>query len=174
MSQTPAPLEQHPYTLQDGTPYSPADAAIIDRWVGDLRSGAVFARAAAGHRSRFGYQPPASASRYSALVVALGRLASEGDRSADVAHACLHRLPRYGTVAQQNAALFDALFEVTSEPWRDVAAATGPNAERPSAHLHAWTLSRMLHYYGRVMDMLEQPAGWCEAAARRVCLMPDR
>lgn len=145
------------------------DQAIVDQWVADLHSGAVFARAAMGHRSRFGYQPPATATRYSAILAGLARLAAQGDQAASVAAALIPRVNLYGTDAQQAAALFDGLVAVTAQPWEDVIGASGPEAGRPSSHQHAWSTRMLVNLYGIVCGIAEpgRGAGWVEALVRQ-------
>lgn len=156
------------YTKADGTAYVGPQAEQIAQWEADLLSGRVFALAANGHGSRFGYQPPATSRRYAEIMATLARLASRGDRFASVAAALMPTVNLYGTDAQQATALYRAAATLVASPWRDVIGATGPEASRPSAHLHGWTVPQVMAVYLAIREAIsESGLGWCADAVAR-------
>lgn len=156
------------YTDHEGNAYTGARDEQIAQWEIDLVSGRVFALAANGHASRFGYQPPATSRRYAEILTALAGLARMGDQGAAVAAHLIHGVNLYGTDAQQATALYRAAADMLSRPYHDVIGATGPEASRPSAHLHVWTPRMVLLISQAIRTAIGggQP-GWCESAVAR-------
>lgn len=122
-------------TVEDRREIARADySAAID-------SGLALDRIAASHTSadRLSYHGMIPAPALGAAISALGRVASMGDFYADAATRALGRIDLGLTVPQNIAAIATALAGSARSDWNDTRSATGPEAGRPSQHVHTPT-----------------------------------
>jgi hypothetical protein len=139
-----------------------------------VESTAVFATAAAGHNSRFGYQPVLNSREYAAMIQNIGRMASYGDRMAFLASQILPRINLYGTQAQAHAAVFTALGEALRGEYVDVVGLSGPEAGRRSDRTHGWTLADKIVAFAWAKIITNDTLGWAisDLAKREGILLP--
>lgn len=142
--------------------------ASTAEYAAKIDSLAVFATAAAGHNSRFGYQPVMHHSEYAKMIERIGRMAAQGDRMAFLASRILPRINLYGTQAQARAAVFTALGEALRGEYTDVVGASGPEAGRPSDHRSGFNLYTKVAAFAWAQVIIgETGYGWAlEAVAK--------
>lgn len=150
-------------------------AALVNDYAVKIDSLAVFATAAAGHNSRFGYQPVLNSRKYAEMIGKIARMAAQGDRMAFLASQILPRINLYGTEAQAHAAVFTALGEALRGEFVDVVGLSGPEAGRRSDHTDGFTLyTKILAFAWGQVIIGELHYGWALAdlAKREGVLLP--
>jgi hypothetical protein len=147
----------------------------LDDYAAKIESLAVFATAAAGHNSRFGYQPVMNSREYAGMIQNVGRMAERGDRMAFLASQVVRSINLYGTQAQAHAAVFTALGEALRGEYRDIVGASGPEAGRPSDHRFDWTLAdKIIAFAWAKIIVGDLSYGWAltDLAKRESILLP--
>lgn len=111
---------------------------VLDRYPRDVASGRTFHYIEQSHTSadRMGYYPMVASREYGQVIATLGAAAQIGDRYAAAVADALPKVSPYFNGHQIVAGIARAFGKTVREGWYDVAAATGPEAGRPSAHQH--------------------------------------
>lgn len=135
---------------------------------------AVFATAAAGHNSRFGYQPVMHNSRYALMLGRVARMAEQGDRMAFLASQVVRSINLYGTEAQANAAVYTAFGEALRGQYVDIVRLSGPEAGRQSDHRHGFSLANKILAFAWAKVITGDGFGWAltDLAKREGILLP--
>lgn len=116
--------------------------ATLDRYRGEVASGRAAGFIAASNRSadRMNYRHMLPARTYGEVIGILGRAAALGDRYSAAVAAALPKVSPWLNDWQVMAGIADAFGDFIRAPWTDVREATGPEAGRPSSHVHEVTL----------------------------------
>lgn len=146
---------------------------VLDRYRSGLHTGAVFGRAAIGHRSRFGYEPPINRRDWSRAVRVLAEMGADGDQYAQVAQRCVGRINLYGVASEAAGAIYEAASMAVHDGYTDVIGRAAPDAAGPPSHferafsLHECTaIAVWLHAAVRPFDHGGCGIGW---ALQAVC-----
>lgn len=120
----------------------PARQRTLDRYRGEVASGRAAGFIAASNRSadRMNYRHMLPARTYGEVIGILGRAAALGDRYSAAVAAALPKVSPWLNDWQVMAGVADAFGDFIRSPWTDVREATGPEAGRPSSHVHEVTL----------------------------------
>lgn len=148
---------------------------LVNDYAARVDSTAVFATAAAGHGSRFGYQPVLNSRKYAEMIGKIARMAAQGDEMAFLASQILPRINLYGTEAQAHAAVFAALGEALRGEYVDVVGLSGPEAGRRSSHTHTFSLYTKIAAFAWAQVIVgELHYGWAltDLAKREGVLLP--
>lgn len=120
----------------------PARQRTLDRYRGEVASGRAAGFIAASNRSadRMNYRHMLPARTYGEVIGILGRAAALGDRYSAAVAAALPKVSPWLNDWQVMGGVADAFGDFIRSPWTDVREATGPEAGRPSSHVHEVTL----------------------------------
>ena len=123
------------------TTLDPRSAATVARVWDDIRTGRSWGYRSMSERSadRMSYNPPMRAESYGKTLAVIGTWVGSSDRRAAVARKIVPSIPLYGSEHQMLAAIAEAIGETLRTPYTDVIGRSGPEAGRPSDHIHAWT-----------------------------------
>lgn len=116
--------------------------SVFERYMRELDQGLPHHYAEQSNRSadRMNYRPMVPARAFGGVIAALGTAAQSGSFSAYAVDKALRKVSPFFTDWQIMAGIHQAFGDVAREGWTDVAAATGPEAGRPSSHEHALTI----------------------------------
>jgi hypothetical protein len=154
------------------TTITPERQKVVDRVEADLVSGRTFQLTANSNNSVRKGGAPIASRHFGQIVATLGKFAADSDWATAAVLPILRRINPYLMPNEVVAQVAQGLAEFTREPYRDVIGATGPEAGRPSAHLHPNTLRKGITL-SLLMTEVELSAGyighvpgigWCVAA----------